>query len=190
MKGGSILKYNNEGKISEQYIFDSQVPVTPQAYTVAATIPSYYEKKLSIIYDADSKNQLELQPVDNTKKVFLWSYRNQFPVAEIQNADYQTVELVLGAANILNFKNGHPGEIELSNFLAPLRTDSRLSMAKITTYSYSPLLGLLTQRDERNLLTKYEYDSLGRLLRIRDHQNNILKQYDYKFKINTDAQPQ
>ncbi|MGN6418173.1 MAG: hypothetical protein ACTHMC_11815 [Pseudobacter sp.] len=189
VKGGSILKYNNDGAVSEQYTFKALLPVTPQPYTVAANIPSYFEKKMSIVYDTDSKNQQELQPADNVKKVYLWSYRNQFPVAEILNADYQTVASVLGAGNILTFKNGYPGETELAAFLAPLRTDTRLSNAKIITYSYNPLLGLLSKRDERNMLTRYEYDSLGRLLRIRDHQNNILKQYEYKFKVNANAQP-
>jgi len=56
------------------------------------------------------------------------------------------------------------------------------SAARMTTYTYDPLVGLTSQCDDRNNLISYEYDKLGRLLRTRDLDNNILRQYDYQYQ--------
>ncbi|MHA4808474.1 DUF5977 domain-containing protein [Flavitalea flava] len=54
--------------------------------------------------------------------------------------------------------------------------------AQMISYSYSPLIGMISQCDVTNRITYYEYDSLARLLRIRDMDNNILKQYEYQYQ--------
>jgi YD repeat-containing protein len=54
--------------------------------------------------------------------------------------------------------------------------------AQMTTYTYEPLVGITTQCDVNNRITYYEYDSFGRLLRIRDHDRNILKSFNYTYQ--------
>ncbi|NML21802.1 hypothetical protein HHL16_13005 [Pseudoflavitalea sp. G-6-1-2] len=54
--------------------------------------------------------------------------------------------------------------------------------AMITTLTYDPLVGTTSQCDARNAVSYYEYDDLLRLLRIRDADKNILKQYQYVYK--------
>lgn len=55
--------------------------------------------------------------------------------------------------------------------------------AQMTTYTYIPLIGKSSVCSVDNIVTYYEYDSFGRLLRIRDMDNNILKQYQYQYQI-------
>jgi YD repeat-containing protein len=55
--------------------------------------------------------------------------------------------------------------------------------AQMTTYTWSPLVGITSECDPNNKITYYEYDPLGRLLRVRDMDYNILKQYDYRYQI-------
>jgi hypothetical protein len=54
--------------------------------------------------------------------------------------------------------------------------------AQMTTYTYDPLIGIISQCDPNNRVIYYEYDDLYRLLRIRDHDKNIIKAFDYKYQ--------
>ncbi len=54
--------------------------------------------------------------------------------------------------------------------------------AAMTTYTYKPLIGVETATDPNNLVTKYTYDSFGRLNTIRDHLGNILRQVTYHYR--------
>ncbi|XHR93270.1 hypothetical protein ACFJIV_23515 [Mucilaginibacter sp. UC70_90] len=53
--------------------------------------------------------------------------------------------------------------------------------AQLTTYTYSPLIGVTSSTDAKNQTTYYEYDGLGRLQNIKDQNGNIVKNYDYHY---------
>jgi hypothetical protein len=55
--------------------------------------------------------------------------------------------------------------------------------AQMTTYTYSPLIGMTSQCDSGNRITYYEYDGLARLKLVRDQDYNILKTYDYQYQV-------
>jgi YD repeat-containing protein len=55
--------------------------------------------------------------------------------------------------------------------------------AKVTTYTYAPLVGVTSVYSYNNTVVYYEYDGLGRLKHIRDQDNNILKTFDYKYQV-------
>jgi hypothetical protein len=59
-------------------------------------------------------------------------------------------------------------------------------MARVTSYTYEPLVGMTSQCDANNKMLYYQYDGFGRLTLIRDQDNNILKTFDYKYQQNTD----
>jgi YD repeat-containing protein len=52
----------------------------------------------------------------------------------------------------------------------------------MTTYTYMPQVGTTSKCDERNQVTRYEYDNLLRLNLVRDNDNNILKTIEYNYK--------
>jgi YD repeat-containing protein len=54
--------------------------------------------------------------------------------------------------------------------------------AQMTTYTYSPLIGMTSATDAKNQTTYYEYDSFQRLMNIKDYQGNIVKNYDYNYR--------
>jgi YD repeat-containing protein len=54
--------------------------------------------------------------------------------------------------------------------------------ALMTSYTYNPLQGKTSETDPSGKSQTYEYDGLGRLVRVRDQDNNILKQFDYEYQ--------
>ena len=58
--------------------------------------------------------------------------------------------------------------------------------ARMTTYSYDPMVGMTSQTDARNKTTYYEYDGFGRLYIMRDDQDNILKKFCYSYAEHPD----
>lgn len=53
--------------------------------------------------------------------------------------------------------------------------------SKMSTYTHEPLIGMTSTTNSRGVTEYYEYDSLGRLIVIKDFQGNILKSYDYNY---------
>jgi len=54
--------------------------------------------------------------------------------------------------------------------------------AVMTTYTYQPMVGITSQSDAVGKITYYEYDGLQRLLRIKDMDGNILRQFGYQYQ--------
>ena len=59
--------------------------------------------------------------------------------------------------------------------------------SQITTFTHDPLRGLTSSSDENNKVTYYEYDDVGRLKAIKDHEGNVLKQYEYHYQMEGEA---
>jgi YD repeat-containing protein len=55
--------------------------------------------------------------------------------------------------------------------------------ALMQTFTHDPLIGITSQCDARSNITYFEYDGLSRLLRMRDADKKILKQYDYQYQV-------
>ncbi|MEQ1676748.1 MAG: hypothetical protein ABL876_08610 [Chitinophagaceae bacterium] len=56
--------------------------------------------------------------------------------------------------------------------------------AFMKTFTYTPEVGITSTADHNNLQQLYEYDVFNRLLRIRNIDKNILKQFEYKYGSN------
>jgi uncharacterized protein YjhX (UPF0386 family) len=176
---GSLLTYNNEGQVTASY--EANALATPVNYTSYSTIPSYYWKKVDILYDPTSKIVQTVKSSSGPATVMLWSYGGQYPIASITNTSYATVENILGSTAISNMQQGFPTETEVFNFLAPLWTHPDMAAAQVTGHSYILLKGQSRVKDPRGLYTHFGYDAFGRLALIRDHNLNILKTYCYNY---------
>lgn len=53
--------------------------------------------------------------------------------------------------------------------------------AQMSTYTYTPLIGMTSVCDIANHVSYYEYDGLGRLSVVRDQDRNVLKKYCYNY---------
>lgn len=56
------------------------------------------------------------------------------------------------------------------------------AQARMTSFTYDPVLGKTSECDANNRIVYYEYDPVGRLHVVRDEQSNIIKFFEYNYK--------
>jgi YD repeat-containing protein len=54
--------------------------------------------------------------------------------------------------------------------------------ATMITYTYDPGIGKTSECDPNNRITRYEYDGLGRLVKVKDQYNNLIKTFEYNYQ--------
>lgn len=136
-------------------------------------------------YNMDG-NILEYINRDAMPIIILWSYNNQYPIAEIKNASYVDVNSALATLGLTSIEalsaSTNPDKAKLDK----LRTLPILSNAIITTYKYELLVGMLESSDPSGITTYYEYDTFNRLKRtyIKDQSGKELtiQSYDYHYQ--------
>jgi hypothetical protein len=137
------------------------------------------ETRLAYSYD-DMGNITSLTQEHTKKTSYVWSYNGQYPIAEIRNADYTTVEGLLGGINAVNtFSNLNPTDGQLRAFLSPLSTN--LPNAQVTIFTYKPFVGISSKTDPKGMTSYYQYDDFQRLLHVKDQNQNILQSYNYHY---------
>jgi hypothetical protein len=137
------------------------------------------ETRLAYSYD-DMGNITSLTQEHTKKTSYVWSYNGQYPIAEIRNADYTTVEGLLGGLNAVNtFSNLNPTDGQLRAFLSPLSTN--LPNAQVTIFTYKPFVGISSKTDPKGMTSYYQYDDFQRLLHVKDQNQNILQSYNYHY---------
>ena len=76
------------------------------------------------------------------------------------------------------FENSVPNETKLRDG----SLQNALPNALVTTYTYKPLDGVTSVTDPRKVTTYYEYDLFGRLETVKDHINQNIEGYEYRYK--------
>lgn len=130
-------------------------------------------------YDNLNGNVTELTGKDNVHVVYLWGYSGKYPIAEIKNATLADVTSALtGTTPVVISSSITPDMTKVE----ALRTSSNLTGVQITTFTYKPLVGILTKTDPRGVTTYYEYDNFNRLKSIKDKDGKIIQNLDYNYK--------
>lgn len=107
--------------------------------------------------------------------IYIWGYNYQYLVAEIRKSSYAAVQSALGAA-----PESLSSEVTPPDAVTALR--SKLPDAQVTTYTYTPLLGMKTMTSSNGEETDFEYDGFGRLTKTLDHDKKTMEEYDYHYK--------
>ncbi|PZR33550.1 MAG: hypothetical protein DI538_17925, partial [Azospira oryzae] len=110
------------------------------------------------------------QPVEMKNRAgvitsYIWELNHTAPVVKAVGVDYATLSSAYASS---------PTNI---------RDYSTLSKSQITTYTYEPAVGIKSVTDPNGKMVQYEYDKLGRLVRIKDHDGKILEEYEYKYGL-------
>jgi len=152
---------------------------------------SYYTLSKSITkYDVFFNSVCVYDYMTGYYTTYIWSYSGQYPIAEVKNAYYTTVQTALNYTSdqFLNQLPANVNPIDIRTTLDNYFGSSTYSGSKpvlISTYYYNPLVGLKWKSDPRGVNTFYDYDSNGRLKEIYNKKNgvkSIIKAYDYHFR--------
>ncbi|MBP1615130.1 MAG: hypothetical protein H6Q13_2578 [Bacteroidetes bacterium] len=115
--------------------------------------------------------------------IYLWSYYQQYPIAEIRNVSYTDVCNALGdEAFVTTLANKSvPSSADYESIRSICEAHPE---AQITTAKYLPLVGITQKTDPKGLTTYYEYDALGRLIQsyiLPEGRKQVIEQYDYHY---------
>jgi YD repeat-containing protein len=133
-----------------------------------------------IAYDFDEfGNPLEFSKDNGPVTSYIWGYNKKYVIAKIENATYKEI------ANALAISETELRAFDEINLATINGLRNSLSKAMVTTYTYEPLVGLTTITDPRGYTTKYRYDSLNRVIEIKDDRDHILSDYKYHYKGQT-----
>lgn len=153
----------------------SGIVLPDEVYTLKgeATISKQEEtRQIYELYD-DLGNLVQYRKESGIPVTFIWGHNKQYVVAKIDNATYEDVKNILGA----NYDLGANGLTESQ--MSGLRNG--LSNGMVTTFTYKPIIGILSMTDPRGYTTNYVYDDQNRLKEVRDSNNNLIQDYQYKF---------
>jgi YD repeat-containing protein len=175
----TIVEYKNWGSSTSSSLFAPQYILKhfanqPASETkIRTTYHNYDSQGRPIYFSKDGAENI----------VYIWSYNHQYPVALIQNATYDQVKNALGGETFV---------IQLADKLVPTDTDltalnnlrTSLPQAQVSTYTYRPLVGVLTATDPSGKKMYYQYNGFGKLQEIylmNNNQKEILKHYEYNY---------
>ena len=145
------------------------------------------EERIEYTAYYNNGNVKEVTKTDGSHIVYIWGYREQFPVAKIENATFSDIPTSVYNSIITWSDNDNSTSYEniLRSYLDKLRnpTDSpNLSGALVTTYTYDPLIGVTSITDPTGYTMFYEYDDFNRLKRVKDDAGKILSENEYHYK--------
>lgn len=104
-------------------------------------------------------------------------------IARIENATYAEVVKALGGEHVVDNLASAP-ILSLYNIERMDRLRYSLPASNVTTYTYKPLVGLVSVTDPLGVTTGYEYDGLGRLMKtyiINKGRKELIERYEYNY---------
>jgi len=132
---------------------------------------SNYISKVTCNYNTNG-NMVYINEKNANRVVYLWGYNNQYPIAEIKNTTYDEV-----VANL----EVNPDDLATSLVPDMTKVDklrTKLPNAMISTYTYKPLVGILTATAPNGIVTTFVYDTFNRL---KYTNGNIVKENQYHY---------
>lgn len=141
-----------------------------------------YEQRIQIKWYNNLCNPIYYIKDGTENVVCLWSYIGEYPIAEIKNATMWDVVSALGQeqGDLTYFTTLAQ---QTAPDMAPIDAlREKLPDAQVWTYTYKPLVGMMTATDPAGKTTYYDYDAYGRLSGVRDNDGNTMQSFDYHYK--------
>ena len=141
-----------------------------KAYQIEAksSNPEYELRQQVLCYTANG-NPMEVEH-DGFHTVYLWGYNDRYPIAKIENATYNDLKTALGGVA--------PETVELAAINNLRNTPANFM---ITTYTYQPPFGIISETDPSGKTVFFKYDTSGRLIEATNEDGKILEEHEYNY---------
>jgi len=150
----------------------------------------------NFVVDSYDINNKDFNPSQTSNEVgvktsYIWGYNKTKLIAKIENCELTTLPLndLMNIQSLSNSDNdtctsGTCNEQFLRNALNGLRTTLASSNpnARMTSYTYNPLVGVTSVTDAKSDVQYYIYDSFQRLIKVVDKDNKIVSENAYNYK--------
>jgi YD repeat-containing protein len=148
----------------------------------------YSDKYFFDLYDT-YQNIEQTHKKDDNNISYFWDPNSLYPIIKGENIIYSDLSSAVNSStNNLAALINQIGDMLTDNqkyawrvFNTTLRLQYNVRNSFLTTFTYKPLVGTTSITDPNGISTYYEYDNYGRLIIIRDNDNNIVKQFDYHY---------
>jgi YD repeat-containing protein len=134
-------------------------------------------KQQTFTYNSATSNVTSITELGGKTVSILYGYNNTYPVAKIAGTDFNTVISHVDTS-VLNTGTEAQIETQLGNLRAAFAGNNSV---QVTTNTYTPLIGKISQTTPNGYTMYYEYDGFGRLLDTKDKDGNIIKASQYHY---------
>ena len=184
-KGGNLIKTDKLTYTNDLVTGKPEMILPYQTFTQYANNTLSLEKTI-LKYDAVGNPLCIVYKTDTV--TYLWGYNSQYPIAEIKNATYEQVKSALGYSDAQIESVSAQSNPDVAGIDTKLRAYFKDNIYQVATYTYKPLVGMLTMTDPQGATTYYDYDAFGRLKETYYYENNDkgkkrkVEMYDYHYK--------
>lgn len=129
----------------------------------------------------DDKGNITQYTLENGIPVsIIWGYNGQYPIAKIEGVALADIPQWLIDYNVYPSDIGN--DAGLTERLNYLRNEPYFKNAKVTAYTYKPLVGVTRIIQPNGQTEFYKYDDAGRLQEIKNDKGEVLKTFEYNYK--------
>jgi hypothetical protein len=141
----------------------------PAVITVAYAVQrdSKYETDPVSVFKFAGGQPVEIKNRNGSMTSYIWGFNNTLPVVKAEGVEHSVLQTAY---------DNPSGNLRDNVYAAQ-------PVSQVTTYEYKQLRGISTIMDANGRKISYDYDKLGRLQYIKDHELNILEQYEYTYQI-------
>jgi hypothetical protein len=132
------------------------------------------KKRIEFYKYDDYSNLLEVGQTDGTHISYIWGYDKTLPIAKVENATYSSIEALTEFGANFTIADGLNASQETA-----LRN---LTNVLVSTFTYNPIIGVISITDAKGYTTNFEYDAFNRLEYIKDSNENIISKNNYHYK--------
>lgn len=151
----------------------------PQKILSSKDNSTFYSIAKVNLYDKYG-HALETQEENDYKMCYIYGYNESLIVASVSNISYNDIPPAIIAA-IKTASNANDNNA-LTTALTSLRNASQLSNSVIQTFTYKPLVGVLTKTDVRGISSSVEYNQSNKPVATKDYQGNLIQESQYHIK--------